>query len=181
MIRFSKLSIAAIVLGFASTSIAHANSLGAGTGAFNRGDYNTAARLLLPQAERGNARAQGMVGFMSATGQGLPQAYDAAGYWYRLAAEQGDTTSQYLLGLAYDKGQGVPQDDVAAYKWLNLAAAHAPRKNRREFCKAAQCRRLEDEPRPDRGRPMARAALAREVAVLIDGGGRKLRRNAVIS
>lgn len=135
MIRSSRLLIAAIVLGLASTSIAHADSLGAGIGAFNRGDYNTAARLLLPQAERGNARAQGMVGFMYATGQGLPQAYDAAGYWYRLAAEQGDTTSQYLLGLAYDKGQGVPQDDVAAYKWLNLAAAHAPRKTRENFAK----------------------------------------------
>lgn len=135
MIWSSRLFIAAIVLGLASTSIAHADSLGAGTGAFNRGDYNTAARLLLPQAERGNARAQGMVGFMYATGQGLPQAYDAAGYWYRLAAEQGDTTSQYLLGLAYDKGQGVPQDDVAAYKWLNLAAAHAPRKTRENFAK----------------------------------------------
>ncbi|MCP3368298.1 tetratricopeptide repeat protein [Bradyrhizobium cajani] len=135
MFRSNKLLVIAIVLSLASTSVAYADALGAGTSAFNRGDYNTAARLLLPLADRGNARAQGMVGFMYATGQGLPQAYDAASYWYRLAAEQGDTTSQYLLGLAYDKGQGVPQDDVAAYKWLNLAAAHAPRKTRENFAK----------------------------------------------
>lgn len=135
MIRSSRLFVAAIVLGLASTGAVRADALGAGSGAFNRGDYNAAARLLLPLAERGNARAQGMIGFMYATGQGLPQAYDAAGYWYRLAAEQGDTTSQYLLGLAYDKGQGVPQDDVAAYKWLNLAAAHAPKKTRENFAK----------------------------------------------
>lgn len=135
MIRSGRLFAAALALALVSASPARADALGGGTAAFNRGDYNAAARLLLPQAERGNARAQGMVGFMYATGQGLPQAYDAATYWYRLAAEQGDTTSQYLLGLAYDKGQGVPQDDVAAYKWLNLAAAHAPKKNRENFAK----------------------------------------------
>lgn len=135
MIKLVKLFVAALVLALGSTGVARADAVGGGTAAFNRGDYNSAARLLLPQAEHGNARAQGMVGFMYATGQGLPQAYDAAGYWYRLAAEQGDTTSQYLLGLAYDKGQGVPQDDVAAYKWLNPAAAHAPRKTRENFAK----------------------------------------------
>ena len=91
-----------------------------------RGDYDRAARVLMPLAERGNARAQSMLGFMYATGQGVPQSYDAASYWYRLAAEQGDITAQYLLGLAYDKGQGVPLDEVAAYKWLNLAASPAP-------------------------------------------------------
>lgn len=135
MIRLSRIFVVAIALGLAAPNLARADTLGAGTSAFNRSDYNNAARLLLPLAERGNARAQGMVGFMYATGQGLPQAYDAAGYWYTLAAEQGDTTAQYLLGLAYDKGQGVPQDDVAAYKWLNLAAAHAPKRMRENFAK----------------------------------------------
>lgn len=76
-----------------------------------------------------------MIGFMYATGQGLPQAYDAAAYWYRLAAEQGDVTAQYFLGLAYDKGQGVPLDEVAAYKWLNLAASRAPKQMRENFAK----------------------------------------------
>ncbi|TCU76676.1 Sel1 repeat-containing protein [Bradyrhizobium sp. R2.2-H] len=134
MIRCRTLG-AIVLVGLCGTGMARADALGAGTNAFNRGDYNTAARLLLPQAERGSARAQGMVGFMHATGQGLPQAYDAATYWYRLAAEKGDVTSQYLLGLAYDKGQGVPQDEVAAYKWLNLAAAHAPKRMRENFAK----------------------------------------------
>ncbi|WFU84433.1 tetratricopeptide repeat protein [Bradyrhizobium sp. CIAT3101] len=135
MIKSGRLLLLMAVLGIATTGVAHADTLGAGNAAFSRGNYSGAARLLLPLAERGNARAQAMVGFMYATGQGLPQAYDAAGYWYRLAAEQGDGTAQYLLGLAYDKGQGVPQDDVAAYKWLNLAAAHAPKRNRENFAK----------------------------------------------
>ncbi|OAF15863.1 hypothetical protein AYJ54_39270 [Bradyrhizobium centrolobii] len=137
MIRPSALLIATTILGIAAIGPARADSLGAGSGAFTRGDYNAAARLLMPLAERGNPRAQAMVGFMYATGQGLPQAYDAASYWYRLAAEQGDTTAQYLLGLAYDKGQGVPQDDVAAYKWLNLAAARAPKRTRENFLRNA--------------------------------------------
>lgn len=135
MIRSTRLFALAVVLGIMVSSSARADALGSGSAAFARNDYSTAARLLLPLAERGNPRAQAMIGFMFATGQGLPQAYDAAGYWYRLAAEQGDTTAQYLLGLAYDKGQGVPQDDVAAYKWLNLAAANAPKRTRENFAK----------------------------------------------
>lgn len=135
MIRSTRLFVLVMALGIIVSSPACADALGSGSAAFARNDYSTAARLLLPLAERGNPRAQAMVGFMFATGQGLPQAYDAAGYWYRLAAEQGDTTAQYLLGLAYDKGQGVPQDDVAAYKWLNLAAANAPKRARENFAK----------------------------------------------
>lgn len=101
--------------------------------AFRRGDYVRAAALLPPLAERGDRRAQAMLGFMYATGQGVPQAYDAAAYWYRLSAEQGDSTAQYLLGLMYDKGHGVPLDEVAAYKWLNLAAASAPKPLRDKY------------------------------------------------
>ncbi|MBC9879626.1 sel1 repeat family protein [Bradyrhizobium sp. INPA01-394B] len=128
-------ALLAITLLSDAAPAAKAEPLGAGNAAFNRGDYNRAAQLLLPAAERGNARAQGLVGFMYATGQGLPQSYDAAAYWYRLSAEQGNTTAQYLLGLAYDKGQGVPADDVAAYKWLNLAAARAPKPLRENYAR----------------------------------------------
>lgn len=135
MIKSMPLVILAVVLAVTATRVARADTLPPGSAAFTRGDYVRAAPLLLPAAERGNARAQAMVGFMYATGQGLPQSYDAAGRWYRLSAEQGDTTAQYLLGLAYDKGQGVPQDEVAAYKWLNLAAAHAPKRRRENFAR----------------------------------------------
>lgn len=135
MIATVRRLVIAAVLAAAASSVARADNLAMANAAFARGDYISAAQQLLPLAERGNARAQAMVGFMYATGQGLPQAYDAASYWYRLSAEQGDTTAQYLLGLAYDKGQGVPQDEVAAYKWLNLAAAHAPKRMRENFAR----------------------------------------------
>jgi len=133
MYRSMRLIVCATVVVLAATSSSYADSLARGSAAFARGEYIKAAQVLLPFAERGSARAQAMLGFMYATGQGVPQSYDAASYWYRLSAEQGDTTAQYLLGLAYDKGQGVPLDEVAAYKWLNLAAAHAPKPMRENF------------------------------------------------
>ena len=122
--------LVAAALGFAAPAIAHADSLAAGRAAYARADYVGAARLLVPLAEHGNAAAQALLGFMYANGQGVPQGYEAATYWYRLGAEQGDTTAQYLLGLMYDKGFGVPLDDVTAHMWLNLAAAHAPPRTR---------------------------------------------------
>lgn len=115
------------------TSTVHADPLQTATAKIARGDFAGAARQLAPVATRGNARAQAMLGFLYETGQGVPQAYDAASSWYRAAAEQGDPTAQYLLGLAYDKGHGVPRDEVAAYKWLDLAAAGAPTPMRGKF------------------------------------------------
>lgn len=135
MQRSMRLVVLVTLLIVTAATFAHADSLSAGNAALARGDYNNAAQQLLPLAERGQPRAQAMIGFMYATGQGVPQSYDAAAYWYRLAAEQGDTTAQYLLGLSYDKGQGVPLDEVAAYKWLNLAAAHAPKRMRENFAR----------------------------------------------
>jgi TPR repeat protein len=77
-------------------------------------------------AQRGDAHAQAVLGFMYANGRGVPQSYDVAVDWYLQSAEQGDPTGQYLLGLMYDKGFGVTPNIILAYKWLNLAAAHAP-------------------------------------------------------
>jgi TPR repeat protein len=114
----------------AGATFARADALAAGRAAYARADYVGAARWLIPLAERGNAAAQSLLGFMYANGLGVPQGYDVATYWYRLAADQGDTTAQYLLGLMYDKGFGVPLDEIAAHMWLNLAAAHAPPRNR---------------------------------------------------
>ncbi|HWM46439.1 MAG TPA: tetratricopeptide repeat protein [Xanthobacteraceae bacterium] len=108
----------------------HAGSFTTGSAAYGRGDYVRAANILLPLAERGHPRAQTLIGFMFATGRGVPQSYQAASYWYHLSAEQGDVQAQALLGLMYDKGHGVPLDTVLAYKWLNLAAAAAPKRER---------------------------------------------------
>jgi hypothetical protein len=121
-------ALVALVLLLVPAMPLHAQSLGAGLSAFQRQDYVTASRILIPLAERGNAAAQSYLGFMFETGRGVPQNYTEAAMWYRRAAEQGDTRAQYSLGLLYDRGQGVPRDIVEASKWLNLStAASRPR------------------------------------------------------
>jgi len=86
-------------------------------------------------AERGDPRAQTMVGFMYETGRGLPQDYMLAVAWYQRAAQQGYPRAQHLLALMYDRGQGVAENYVAAHTWLNLAAAGAGPREREYYVK----------------------------------------------
>lgn len=115
----------AVALWAMTASVASADSVARGAAAFHRGDYARAARELAPAADRNNAKALGMLGFLYEHGFGVPQAYAAAADLYYRGAVQGDPFSQAQLGLLYDKGHGVPNDYVLAYKWLNLAAARA--------------------------------------------------------
>ena len=92
-------------------------------GAYVRGDYATALRLLRPLAEQGDAQAQNHLGIMYETGFGVTQDYLVAATWYRKAAEQGNPGGQYNLGALYERGNGVPQDYVQALKWYSLAAS----------------------------------------------------------
>ena len=75
------------------------------------------------------------LGFAYETGQGVPQDYAFAAYWYSRGAECGDPNAQHLLGLMYDRGFGVPLDHVEAHKWLNLAAARAGPANREYYAR----------------------------------------------
>jgi TPR repeat protein len=111
--------------GISAMPSAHADALARGSAAYARGDYNRAARELTPLAQRGNARALGLLGFLYEHGFGEPQIYSVAADLYTQGAVRGDPFSQAMLGLMYDKGHGVPLDFVLAYTWLNLAAAHA--------------------------------------------------------
>lgn len=81
-------------------------------------------------ARRGNVRAQAQLGWMYATGVGVPQSYVEAAKWYYRAADRGNGRAQLELGLMYNKGQGVPHDLVLSHMWLNLAASHAVGGNR---------------------------------------------------
>ena len=114
---------AAVVL--AVVAPARAGALSDAVAAYARGDYVTAAKRLTLLAVAGNARAQGLLGFMYEYGYGVPQDYAIAFMWYVRGAEQGDPAAQYGLGLMYDKGKSVPKDAVLAHKWLILAAARA--------------------------------------------------------
>ncbi len=54
--------------------------------AYERGDYDTALKELRPLADQGDATAQNSLGNMYFFGRGVPQDYDKAIRWYRLAA-----------------------------------------------------------------------------------------------
>lgn len=128
--RLAAIALVTIVSASGVTCDARAGALSEASASYARGDFPTAARRLTPLAARGNARAQGLLGFMYEYGHGVPQDYIIAADWYIRGAEQGDASAQYLLGLMYDKGRGVPQDAVLAHKWLILASASAGRRDR---------------------------------------------------
>ena len=123
-------ALAALVMLVAAATPGWPSALSEGVVAFHRSDYLTAFRKLRPLAERGQAEAQALLGYMYEHGSGVPQDQVIAAHWYLSAAEQGHAGAQYQLGLLYDKGHGVPQSWVIAYKWLNLAAARAQRRER---------------------------------------------------
>jgi TPR repeat protein len=133
MIRFPKHGLLLILLlsvltGAAVVDPAEAGpTVRSGVAAIARQDYVTAARDLAPIAERGNPEAQAYMGYLYATGRGVPQNYTQAAIWYRRAADQGHSGAQYELGLLYDKGQGVPVNVIQAEKWLILATTAAPK------------------------------------------------------
>jgi len=133
MIRFPKHGLMLVLLlnvlaGAAVVNSAEAGpTVRSGVAAIVRQDYLVAARDLAPIAQRGNPEAQAYMGFLYATGRGVPQDYTQAAIWYRRAADQGHSGAQYELGLLYDKGQGVPVNVIQAEKWLILATAAAPK------------------------------------------------------
>jgi uncharacterized protein len=85
--------------------------------------YAAAFKECLPPAKEGDASAQDDLGVLYSEGQGVPQDYQEAARWFRLAADQGNTLAQASLGALYSLGRGVPQDDIQAHMWLNLASA----------------------------------------------------------
>jgi len=94
----------------------------AGVAAAARGDFAAAVVLYQQAADKGDSRAEFILGVMYANGQGVPQDLAAAANWYAKAADAGEAGAQYSLGVMYRDGQGVPQDaDKAAY-WFGRAA-----------------------------------------------------------
>ncbi len=88
----------------------------------DRGDYETALRLLRPARRTRRfgcaIRSRGDVFCRS----GRPKDAAEAAVWFRKSAEQGDSTAQYNLGAMYDHGYGVAQSDADALKWYGKSA-----------------------------------------------------------
>jgi uncharacterized protein len=167
-----------VLIGAGAVSIARADALARGTAAYSHGEYVRAARELSPLAQRGNARALGLVGFLYEHGFGEPQDYEAAADFYARGAVQGDPFAQAMLGLMYDKGHGVPQDFILAYKWLNLAAALTQGHERENFAKlrdAVASKMSKDEIAVGQRLALNWAAIGFDPALRAERGSWKLR------
>ena len=91
-------------------------------GAYNKGDYATAAKEFRPFAEQGQATAQYILGWIFQNGDGVPQNHTEAIRWYTKAAEKGNADAQYALGAYYMSGNGAARDDAKAATWFRKAA-----------------------------------------------------------
>ena len=111
-----------ILLFLADPSIALVAEYEKAIDAYNKGDYRTSAKLILPLAKKGFANAQYNLGVMYEKGKGVEKNLSKAKKWFQFAAEQGLAKAQYSLGLIYGKGKGVDKNYNKAIKWMTLAA-----------------------------------------------------------
>src|SRR5690606_36045972 len=102
-------------------------------GAYQRGWFLTAFSLALQRAEKGDARAQTLLGVLLSRGLGVKQDLAAAADWYRLAGDAGDPEAQYALGQFYLDGTGVKQDAAKAAGLFRKAADAGQAVAAREF------------------------------------------------
>jgi len=110
------------LLFFAGVSTASVIEYQTAIDAYNRGDYQTSLKLILPIAKKGFSKAQYNLGVMYDKGRGVDKSLKKAMKWFQFAAEQGHAKAQYNLGLIYGKGRGVKKNYSKAFKWLSLAA-----------------------------------------------------------
>jgi uncharacterized protein len=113
----------AVGIFLAFNSVAAAGPLEDADAAINRGEYETALRIVRPLADQGNAKGQALLGTMYENGEGVARNLAEAVIWLRKAAEGGEVTAQDYLGVLYATGDsGLEQDYSQAAKWYREAA-----------------------------------------------------------
>lgn len=90
--------------------------------AYESGRYDIAFREFSLLSERGDPRAEFMLGVMYFHGRGVPGNDAFAAVWFHKAAAQGHPGAQLAYGSLHIRGVGVAQDLTRAYMWLSLAA-----------------------------------------------------------
>ena len=78
--------------------------------------------LLRKQADKGNVRAQFMMGYIYYHAKGVAEDSVQGIDWWQKAAKNGHTEAQWELGNAYVTGQGVIRDEPRGYAWYSIAA-----------------------------------------------------------
>ncbi len=96
-----------------------------GLEALDNKDYKTALDILNPLAEKGDAKAQAILGLMHKNGDGVPQNSSQAMKFFKSSAEQGNPGAQRSVGVMYYEGwDDVPPNYPKAAEWQLLAAVN---------------------------------------------------------
>ena len=95
--------------------------------AYDASEFAEAAKLVRPLAEKGNPRAQFLMGQMRFFGLGMERDDARAAQWYGMAARAGSTEAQYRLGYLHATGQGVGYSAAAAERFWIAAASKGHR------------------------------------------------------
>ncbi len=82
----------------------------------NNGDLKSGILEFRMAAERGDARAQCILGDLYYNGIGVTKDYAESLNWYKKAAEQDDVKAQTNLGFMYKNGVGVKKNSAEALR-----------------------------------------------------------------
>jgi hypothetical protein len=84
--------------------------------------FARALELLTKKAEEGDPNAQCDLAIMYECGDGVPQNYALAVYWYQMAVEKGLDEALCNLGYMHSSGNGIPKNTLLAVKYYKQAA-----------------------------------------------------------
>lgn len=87
---------------------------------YTQSQFTPAASALQPYADKGDYRAQLILGMAYLQKDFKDDAKSA--HYFKLAADQGDVDAMYFLGRAYLDGEGVPQNTTIGESYLTKAA-----------------------------------------------------------
>lgn len=87
-------------------------------------DHAEAVRWYTVNADKGEAKAQNIIGFMYLMGKGIPKDCEKAKFWLMSSAELGNADAMFHLADAYYQGiNGFKPDLKNALKWYEASAA----------------------------------------------------------
>ena len=90
------------------------------------GEEKMSVAALQKSAEKGNVKAQYILGVRYLTGEGIPEDRNKASEWIHKAAEGGYIDAQYNLGVWYYEDKQsyrfVSQSNARAFEWIQKAA-----------------------------------------------------------
>jgi TPR repeat protein len=98
------------------------DTLAAARAEMREGRLGKALEMAQPLADKGDARAQFLVGDVYWDGRGIGRDRAQAARWYELAAKQGHTGAMVRLAEAYRAGDGVKADARTSTEWCRKAA-----------------------------------------------------------